>query len=133
MTIAGTRADIKALPAMTAAFIAGEWRVTIDLYCLSERFRSLSAVECEEKQEALAYYTDGEEDALATARVMSEEWRKSSAKARYGLEICRPTNSVLSSYIKWFEDRFERDSQAVFWNSSRHYAAIMIDQDGRAW
>lgn len=74
MTVQATRAAIKALPGMTACKLNGEWRVTINLYRLSERFPDKKTDWCEDKQEAMAYYTDDADDALATARAMSAQW-----------------------------------------------------------
>lgn len=73
-TAAATRAAIKALPGMTAVRIDGEWRVTVNLYRLSERHPEKNLAWCEAKQEAMAYYTDDAADALATARDMSARW-----------------------------------------------------------
>lgn len=73
-TIAGTRAAIKALPGMTAVRHNGEWRVTINIYRLSERFPDKGIDWCDAKQEAMAYYTEDADDALATARAMSAHW-----------------------------------------------------------
>lgn len=74
MTVKATRDAIKALPGMTAVRIDGEWRVTINLYRLSERFPNRKTAWCERKQEAMAYYTNDEQDALDTARAMSARW-----------------------------------------------------------
>ena len=73
-SIKATRDAIKALPGMTALHADGEWRVTINLYQLSERYPDKKTAWCEEKQEAMAYYTEDAEDALATARNMSHRW-----------------------------------------------------------
>lgn len=72
--IAATRATIKSLSGMTADCIRGEWRVTINLYRLSERFPDRKTQWCEAKQEAMAYYTEDADDALGTAREMSAHW-----------------------------------------------------------
>jgi hypothetical protein len=72
--IATTRAAIKALPGMTADCIRGEWRVTVNLYRLSERFPDRNTAWCEAKQEAMAYYTEDAADAIGTARHMSATW-----------------------------------------------------------
>lgn len=69
-----TLAAIKVLPGMTAVCVDGEWRVTINLYRLSERYPDKNTAWCEEKQESMAYYTDDAEDALSTAMDMSERW-----------------------------------------------------------
>lgn len=76
MTVQQTRDAIKALPGMTAVRVDGEWRVTINLYRLSERFPTRTTKWCEQKQEAMAYYTNDAEDALGTARDMSARWVK---------------------------------------------------------
>lgn len=73
-SIKATRDAIKALPGMTALHADGERRVTINLYQLSERYPDKKTAWCEEKQEAMAYYTEDAEDALATARNMSHRW-----------------------------------------------------------
>lgn len=73
-SIKETRDAIKALPGMTALHADGEWRVTINLYRLSERYPDKNTAWCEEKQEEMAYYTSDAEDALATAKKMSEAW-----------------------------------------------------------
>ncbi|AYK20418.1 hypothetical protein [Aeromonas veronii] len=73
-SIKETRDAIKALPGMTALHADGEWRVTINLYRLSERYPDKNTAWCEEKQEEMAYYTTDAEDALATAKKMSEAW-----------------------------------------------------------
>lgn len=72
--IAATRAAIKSLPGMTANCIRGEWRVTINLYRLSERFPDRKTQWCETKQETMAYYTEDADDAIGTAREMSARW-----------------------------------------------------------
>lgn len=70
-----TRDAIKALPAMTGAPNGyGDWRVTINLYRLSDRYPDKDVKWCEEKQEALAYYTSDADDAIRTARDMSIRW-----------------------------------------------------------
>jgi hypothetical protein len=74
MTVKETRDAIKALPGMTASRIDGEWRVTINLYRLSDRYPDKNTEWCEEKQEAMAHYTNDPEDALGTARDMSARW-----------------------------------------------------------
>lgn len=73
-TVAATRAAIKALPGMTAVRLDGEWRVTVNIYRLSERHPDKGAAWCEAAQEAMAYYTEDAADALATARDMSARW-----------------------------------------------------------
>ena len=73
-SIKETRDAIKALPGMTALHADGEWRVTVNLYRLSERYPDKGTAWCEEKQEAMAYYTEDAEDAVATARDMSKRW-----------------------------------------------------------
>ncbi len=79
-SIKETRAAIRAIPNMTASCVDGEWRVTINIYRLSERHPGKPHAWCEEKQEAIAYYTDDAEDALGTARQMSEQWAKQELK-----------------------------------------------------
>lgn len=70
-----TRDAIKALPAMTGAPNGyGDWRVTINLYRLSDRYPDKDVKWCEERQEALAYYTSDADDAIRTARDMSIRW-----------------------------------------------------------
>lgn len=73
-SIKDTRDAIKALPGMTAVHTDGEWRVTVSLYRLSDRHPGQDTAWCEEKQEALAYYTSDADDALRTARDMSMRW-----------------------------------------------------------
>lgn len=73
-TIKATRDAIKALPGMTALYNDGEWRVTVNLYRLSERYPDKDTKWCEKKQEDMAYYTDDADDALSTARDMSRRW-----------------------------------------------------------
>lgn len=73
-SIKETRDAIKALPGMTAMHADGEWRVTVNLYRLSERYPDKNTAWCEEKQEAMAYYTEDAMDALMTARSMSKAW-----------------------------------------------------------
>ena len=75
MTVQKTRDAIKALPAMTALRLDREWRVTIRLDCVRTRYPNCSAEWCEHKQEAMACYTNDAEDALGTARAMSEHWQ----------------------------------------------------------
>lgn len=52
----------------------GEWRVTVNLYRLSDRYPDKDVNWCEEKQEAMAYYTSDADDAIRTARDMSIRW-----------------------------------------------------------
>jgi len=59
---------------MTALHTDGEWRVTVNLYRLSERYPDKGRAWCEERQEAIAYYTNDADDALATAKSMSQNW-----------------------------------------------------------
>lgn len=59
---------------MTALHADGEWRVTVNLYRLSERYPDKGRAWCEERQEAIAYYTNDADDALATAKSMSQNW-----------------------------------------------------------
>ncbi len=73
-TVKATRDAIKALPGMTAMHADGEWRVTVNLYRLSERYPDKDTAWCEAKQEAMAYYTTDANDALATAQSMSKQW-----------------------------------------------------------
>jgi hypothetical protein len=73
-TVKETRDAIKALPGMTAGRLGGEWRVTVNIYRLSEQFPDKGLEWCEHKQEAVAYYTEDADDALATARDMSGRW-----------------------------------------------------------
>ena len=73
-TVKATKDAIKALPGMTAMHADGEWRVTVNLYRLSERYPDKDTAWCEEKQEAMAYYTTDADDALATAQSMSKQW-----------------------------------------------------------
>ena len=73
-SIKDTKDAIKALPGMTALHADGEWRVTVNLYRLSERYPDQDTAWCEQKQEAMAYYTNDAEDALATAADMSRRW-----------------------------------------------------------
>lgn len=80
-TTAATRAAIKALPGMTAVRVDGEWRVTVNIYRLSERYPEKNRVWCEAEQETMAYYTDNADDALATARDMSARWEVGSQTA----------------------------------------------------
>lgn len=74
MTDKETREAIKSLPGMTGRKTDGEWRVTINIYRLSERFPTDNIDQCDERQEAMAYYTTDAEDALSTARAMSATW-----------------------------------------------------------
>ena len=80
-TIKGTREAIKALPGMTAVCNDGEWRVTVNLYRLSERYPDKDRRWCEQKQEEMAYYTDYADDALSTARDMSRRWEQGAEAA----------------------------------------------------
>ena len=64
---------------MTALHADGEWRVTVNLYRLSERYPDKGRAWCEERQEAIAYYTNDADDALATAKSMSANWEKEKA------------------------------------------------------
>lgn len=73
-SIKATRDAIKELPGMTALHSDGEWRVTVNLYRLSERYPDKGRAWCEERQEAIAYYTNDADDALATAKRMSQNW-----------------------------------------------------------
>lgn len=73
-SIKATKDAIKALPGMTALHADGEWRVTVDLYRLSERYPEKNTAWCEKKQEAMAYYTNDADDAIATAQSMSKTW-----------------------------------------------------------
>ena len=73
-SVASIKNEIKAIPNMTALYRDGEWRVTINLYRLSERHPDKDTAWCEERQEAMAYYTEDAEDALATAKAMSKQW-----------------------------------------------------------
>ena len=73
-SIKETRTAIKVLPGMTAQHADGVWRVTINLYRISERYPNKNWAWCEEKQEEMAYYTTDAEDALVTAKNMSKEW-----------------------------------------------------------
>ena len=74
-SIKETKATIKALPGMTGMRAEdGEWRVTVNLYRLSDRYPDKDVNWCEEKQEALAYYTSDADDAIRTARDMSIRW-----------------------------------------------------------
>ena len=54
-SIKETRDAIKALPGMTALHADGEWRVTVNLYRLSERYPDKGTAWCEEKQEAMVW------------------------------------------------------------------------------
>lgn len=74
-SIKETKATIKALPGMTGMRTEdGEWRVTVNLYRLSDRYPDKDVHWCEEKQEAMAYYTSDADDAIKTARDMSIRW-----------------------------------------------------------
>lgn len=74
-SIKETKATIKALPGMTGMRTEdGEWRVTVNLYRLSDRYPDKDVNWCEEKQEAMAYYTSDADDAIKTARDMSIRW-----------------------------------------------------------
>lgn len=75
-SIKETRDAIRALPGMTALHVDGEWRVTINLYRLPERYPNKGTAWYEEKQEAMAYYTEDAEDAITTARDMSRRWEE---------------------------------------------------------
>jgi len=104
-SIKETRDAIKALPGMTALHADGEWRVTINLYRLSERYPDKNTAWCEEKQEEMAYYTTDAEDALATAKKMSEAWvaeaqRDVSADARQVNDagLTKPQQEALDAF-----------------------------------
>ena len=79
-SVKATKDAIKALPGMTAMHADGEWRVTVNLYRLSERYPDKDTAWCEEKQEAMAYYTTDADDALATAQSMSKQWMEQGMK-----------------------------------------------------
>lgn len=79
MNIKETLAAIKALsPDLTARYIrdTGEFRVSFSIYAIGRKWPELDHLDrAEEKNEALAYYTDDSEDALGTARGMLAAWR----------------------------------------------------------
>lgn len=114
-SIKETRDAIKALPGMTAMHADGEWRVTVNLYRLSERYPDKNTAWCEEKQEAMAYYTDDAEDALMTAKSMSTAWEADALKGHAaGVSV---NEAGLTERQQWAIDTF-RASKGRNWKSA---------------
>lgn len=96
-SIKATRDAIKAIPYMTAVCADGEWRVTINLYRLSERYPDKGVAWCDQKQEEMAYYTNDADDALETAKAMSGQW----AENRTFFEVlCQETGLPLRAALQ---------------------------------
>jgi hypothetical protein len=78
MTIKKTLAAIKALsPDLTARWIkdTGEYRISFSIYAIGRKWPELDHWDkAEEKNEAMAYYTEDAEDALGTAAAMVAQW-----------------------------------------------------------
>ena len=91
------REAIKALPGMTAMRdVSGEWRVTVDLYRLSDRYPDEKLPWLEAKQEAMAYYGD-DDDALSTAQDMSRRWIAEGLAA--GMSEAERAGTALSQLV----------------------------------
>lgn len=73
-TIKDTKEAIKSLPGVVASHSDGEWQITIATNSIADRFPERSVAWCKEKQEAMMYYATDADDALGTAKRMSEEW-----------------------------------------------------------
>jgi hypothetical protein len=75
MTKAQTIAAIKALPGrcMTARCTDGEWRVSFSIPAI-QMANDLSYVMAKARNEAVAYYTNDAEDAVASAKAMNDQF-----------------------------------------------------------
>jgi len=67
-------AALAALPVITARVRDGEWRVTIKLSAICERFPNMTRTECQTHGEEMAAYTDDNADAVGTAQRMAKHW-----------------------------------------------------------
>lgn len=133
MSVKATRAAIKAIPNMTASCTDGEWRVTIDMYRLSERHPGKPRVWCEEKQEAIAYYTDDAADALETARQMSGQWAKQDFKWEKDAEL----TDDQESFVGVLRAQIGLPRQEALWLqgrlhelAARHFVLVSMDVYG---
>ena len=97
---------IKEIPDMTAINNDGELRVTVNLYRISERYPEKNTAWCEEKQEAMAYYTEDAEDAIATARDMSKRWGEEGLKME-NKENAAPTRERVYDIPNGYRDSAE--------------------------
>ncbi|WP_323025746.1 hypothetical protein [Castellaniella sp.] len=133
-SIKATKAAIKAIPSMTASCSDGEWRVTINLYRLSERFPGKSAAWCEAKQEAMAYYTDDADDALGTARKMAEEWAKHSVEWNENAALTDEQNDFIGVLRTEISSLPRQDAlhlnEMLHELAARHFVLVSMDVYG---
>lgn len=93
-TIKDTTAAIRAIPGMEARIEDDEWRVTVRLQKIKERYPNESAGWCADKQEAVAYYTGDAGDAVLTAQSMSKQWEADSVKEHAASAVAQPTGAL---------------------------------------
>lgn len=79
-SIKSTKDAIKEIPSIVATHSDGEWRVTVSTKEISDSYSDKSSEWKKEKQEAIAYYTNDADDAVATAQKISLEWAAQKMK-----------------------------------------------------
>lgn len=73
-SIKETKTAINAFEGMTCTHEDGEWRVTLKMDHLRERYPNENKEWLTEKQESIAYYTNDADDAISTAELISKQW-----------------------------------------------------------
>ena len=107
-TIEEVKREIKSYPdsGIRAHHSDGEWRVFITRNKLSELYPNATKDWLMDKQEAMAYYTDDSDDALATARLMYNEVERSLSPSIKADTQFRSSHQEVYEYSIAFDEDF---------------------------